>query len=354
MKYFSVFIPGSVFVVSILILSFVLLSGCNAKTQSRSSEVPPSSAGSTNNHKTAPQAVVEGDAVLHNFTLPSCLGSDCCNQDEGCIKKCEALSSESEDRQKCFELPADWVTQMDELLNQTLTSPNRDNLKNLNLQVLWSIIKISEKAWLNKINDYSRIQNRTVLFYIADQPNISGFVFNSHTRFARSLLIALFRKNTRSPLVDDNALLSGMKSPISEEDAFFEVAKEKKNRHLISLIHKQVVKRHLCEYEINQPHQPNGSSESVYEACVLAVYCHLTGSYSSGQYSGRDDGGRNVGQQLRKALSAELNDEEIDHFISSPLEQGGLGITKNIDDWTDVACVKLAELWDDKNLKFGL
>lgn len=354
MRYFSVFTSGSVFVVSVLIPYFVLFSGCGSKTQNRLSKEAPLSTVLANNHKVKSQFIIgENGAVLLDLTLPSCFGSDCCYQDKDCIKKCENLSSESEGTKKCLELPVDWVTQMDELLNQTLTRPSRENLENIELRALWSIIKINEKSWLNKVNDYSRVQAWTVLFYIASQPDISRSIFSVHTSFARSLLIALFRKNTRSPLVDNNALLSGMKASISEEGTFFKIAKKQKNSKVISLVHEQVIKRQLCDYQINQP-QPAvaGSGDSAYEACVLAVYCHLTGSYSSGQYS--DDGGRNAGQELRKQLASEVNDKEIENFIQSPLEKGGLGIEWNADDWTDAACVKLTELWDDRNLKFGL
>jgi len=49
-----------------------------------------------------------------------------------------------------------------------------------------------------------------------------------------------------------------------------------------------------------------------------------------------------------------LNDDEIDNFIKSSVEKGGLGVMEDTGQWRDAACVKLTEFWEDGNLKFGL
>ena len=347
MKHFSIFTSGSAFIFCVLISFCLLLLSCNLTEHNASTE-NPSSANTG--------GVVSGLTVIvdTSFSLPSCEGNDCCDRSVKCIKQCDGLFSEVEHKKECLLLPKKWVAQMEETLDTALTNPNRTNLEKIDLPILWSIVEISEKAWLARISDYSRVQAQTVLSWLAHYPHVSSSTFNSRTSVAQSTFIALFRKNTRSSLVDDNALLSGLQSSIMEEETFFGVVDKQNNKDLISLVHKQVIKGHLCDYPINQP-QPTYSSDNTYEACILAVYCHLTGSYHDGQYSSKDDGGRNIGQKLRKEFSAHLDEKSIESFIQSPMEKGGLAITtQDSDDWTDATCTKLTELWNDKNLKFNL
>ena len=344
MKHFSF---RSVFISGVLISFCILLSGCNLTEHKASTD--DSASGKSGE-------VVSGLTVITDasFTLPVCSGNDCCNRSVKCIKQCDGLFSEEGNKKQCLSLPINWVAQMEEVLDTALTNPNRSDLEKIDLPVLWSIVEISERPWVGRISDYSRVQAQTVLSWLAHYPHVSSSTFNDRTSVARSTLIALFRKNTRSSLVDDNALLSGLQSPIAEEDSFFEVAEKQDNKDLVSVIHKQVIKGHLCDYPINQP-KPIYSSEETYEACILAVYCYITGSYHAGQYSGKDDEGRNVGQKLRKEFAARMDEKHIESFIQAPMEKGGLAITtQDSDDWTDATCAKLTELWNDQNLKFNL
>lgn len=347
MKRFPIFTFNSFLISSILIFFCTLLLSCDSTKHTASVDNPSSEKYGE---------VVSGLTMITEapFTLPTCSGNDCCNRSVKCIKQCDGLFSEEEHKKECLSLPINWVAQMEEVLDTALTNPNRADLEKIDLPVLWSIVEISEKPWVGRINDYSKVQAQTVLSWLAHYPHVSSSTFDSRTSVARSTLIALFRKNTRSSLVDDNALLSGLQSSITEEDGFLEVADKQNNRDLVSLVHKQVIKGHLCDYPINQP-KPIYSSENTYEACILAVYCHITGSYQAGQYSGKDDGGRNIGQKLRKEFAAQMEEKDIEDFIQAPIENGGLAVTtQGSDDWTDATCAKLTELWNDQNLKFNL
>lgn len=337
MRYFSMLI--------FVFLSFSFLS-CNLTKQS-----------SSNPSSDKPGEVISGLRVIadESFSLPSCSGNDCCSQSLRCIKQCDSLFSiEKETKEKCLKLPEKWVAQMGEILDTTLTNPNKADLEKIELPVLWSVVEMSEKPWLTKISDYSRAQAQAVLSWLAYDPYVSSSTFKKRAKAARLTLIALFRKNKRSPLVDDNAILSGLQSSIEEEKNFLEIAERQNNEFLISLVHKEVIEGHLCDYPINQPQPTTYSSESAYEACILAVYCHLTGSYHSDQYLGKEDGGRGVGQRLRKTISTGFEDKAIEEFIESPVEKGGLAVMRKADDWTDEACTKLTEFWNDQNLKFNL
>ena len=345
-----------VFTLNILIGSFLLLS-CQAKNQNRSEDIAKNSNPKQEmptEQAISPQTKSQSASAMLQFSLPSCSGNDCCYNDTNCIKQCDGLFSEVPAKQKCFKRPILLVSEMDKLVSEVLREPEWKNLKNIELSVLLSVLAISEKTWVTEINQYSKTQTREVLYWLAYHSDISTSVFSLYKQLPRLLLVALFRQNTRSPLLDDNAVLSGLKKSIKDEDTFFEVARKKKNRSLIPLVHKQVIEDHLCDYSINQP-QPTYLSDSHYEACVLAVYCYLTGSYASGQYSATKEDKRNIGQDLRRYLAGELADSTIENFIQAPIEGGGgLEIIKSADDWPDTACVKLKEIWDDGNLKFGL
>ncbi|MDE0518059.1 MAG: hypothetical protein OXH36_00670, partial [Bdellovibrionales bacterium] len=299
----------------------------------------------------------EGDNPLFtSFTLPTCSENDCCYKNTDCFSQCESLFPLGEDKKRCLKLPIEWVDKMQETVDSNLKDPKWDHLVYMELSVFWSILAISEKPWLDKISDYNNREARQVLYWLASQPDINEKVL-SHLpgHRIRSLFLALFRKNTRSTLLDDNALLSSLKEPIEEDqNTFFEIA-DKVNNSLISIVHEQIVAKHLCDYSINHPRPVHYISDSRYQACVLAVYCYITGVYTEDSYMVTKENGRN-GQVLRERLANEWEEDskEITDFIEAPNDKGGLGIMDNADDFPDAACVKLKQLWDDGNLKFGL
>lgn len=299
----------------------------------------------------------KGDnALLSSFTLPTCSENNCCYKNTNCFSQCESLFPLEEDKQRCLKLPVDWVNKMQDTVDMNLKDPKWDNLVYMELPVFWFILAISEKPWLDKISDYQKKEARQVLYWLASQPDINEKILSQLPDYKiRLLFLALFRKNTLSTLLDDNALLSGLKEPIEEDNSsFFEVA-DKVNNNLISVVHGQIVAGHLCDYSINHPRPVHYTSDSRYQACVLAVYCYITGTYTEDSYVAIKEEGRN-GQVFRERVAGEWeeNSKEITQFIQAPHDKGGLGITDNADDWPDKACVKLKQLWNDGNLKFGL
>ena len=284
--------------------------------------------------------------------LLSCQGEECCNQNQNCKQKCEELFLEWENKEKCFKEFADLVEKMHTLITKVFKKPNEDNLVNINLNTLQSVLTISEKSWLVRINKYSRREAQAVLFWLASHPEQDVFSYRVSQNPIRLILMALLRQNARTTLWDDNALLSGLKEPVTEKKKhLFEVTNQKDNMILMSHAHKQIVAGHLCDYHINHPIPAYYSYQSDYTfpACVLAVYCHLTGSYSAGKYVAKKGG-----QDLRKNIAGELMLEEVESFIEADYAEGGLEITDNSDDWTDSACERLSTIWNDGNLKFDL
>ena len=299
----------------------------------------------------------EGDhALLPSFTLPSCSGNDCCYQNTYCFSQCESLFPLEEDKKRCLNLAIKWVDQMQETVDRNLSNPKWDHLVYMELPLFWSILSISEKPWLDQISDYNKREARQVLYWLASDLDINEKVLSQLPGYQiRLIFLALFRKNTHSTLVDDNALLSGLKGPIEEDNNnFFEVA-DKAHNNLISVIHEEIVAEQLCDYSLNHPRPVHYTSDSHYQACILAVYCYITGTYTEDSYVSIKEEGRD-GKVLRERLAStfEEDSKEITDFIEDPHDKGGLGITENADDWPDTACLKLKQLWDDGNLKFGL
>ncbi len=286
----------------------------------------------------------------------SCPGENCCNQSQDCRQKCKDIFLEQESEQECFNhFSIDRVQSMFQLMTKVFKKPKEDNLVNVDLGVLHDVLGISEKALLFRINKYHKTHARAVLSWMAGQGG-DVFSYRQSEEPARLLLTALFRQNARSSLLDDNALLSGLKEPIVDRRHFFEVANRRDDIQLMTLVHNQVVAGELCDYIINRP-KPVGwmvyNSNRNYSACILAVYCDLTGSFSAEGYVAHKGG-----SALRKDLAWELGEldvyKEIENFIETPYRNGGLGINRRADQWEDLACTRLKSMWNDGNLKFSL
>ena len=338
----------------IIIISFLFLLNCHSKRQSNSNEESPAPQESPTEPDTpAPSALQEKAA----FTLPSCSGNDCCASEEGCIKQCDGIFTEADEKQKCLALPIQMVGDMDQTLNEYLKTPDWESLNKVKPFPLWAVIKISEKPWLKKINSYSKPQVKNTLLWLASKPFVSELVFAPFSRkeSVRRLLIALFRKNALSSLMDDNVILSGLKADLSEEEGehFFKMVEKNNNRSLLSLVNKEVVESHVCDYSINQP-LPVYTSDKSYSACILAVYCYVTGSYTEGQYVSDQAEDRGQGENLRRWLAGELNHQKVNDFVQKSESKGGLEVSESPDKWPDPACQKLQTLWEDGNIKFGL
>lgn len=336
-------------------MAFFFLLSCSSKKQNNSNEQPQAKSGQ---EQPSPSQISPVPVEKEQFTLPSCSGDECCVKNTDCIKQCDRLFPEMEKKQKCLNFPIKLVADMDQTINQYLRNPDRETLKNVKPFTLWSVIRISEKPWLNKIRDYSKTHAGETLFWLASNPDISESVFMQFPRkkSVRVLLITLFRQNTRSSLVDDNALLSSFKEVLSdkEDSHFFKVVEQNGNRSLLSLVHEEIINKHICEYSINRP-SPNYASDRTYEACILSAYCYFTGSYTDGQYISIEQEERGQGQKLRRWLAGEINNGRVDDFIQSLKTGGGLELVgEEASHWPDTSCQKLTELWDDGNINFGL
>lgn len=292
-----------------------------------------------------------------DVVLESCIGDDCCSRNQECINQCDNLFTEKEHEEKCQALSKQQVLEMSQTLNLFLKKPDVEgHLEQVELSVLGAVFAISEQSWLHKIHKYSRSQAQAVLFWLVNHIELNTFMIDEYPGAFSSVLKALFKKNTGSSYLDDKSLLAGIKEPLAENGKnFLEIAENKNNKGLIVFVHKEIITGHICDYSINQPRQVSGLNDDAYEACILGVYCYITGSYNGSKpYEGRDYAGRNRGQKVRKMLAGEIEEERIEIFIEKDVDKGGLGIQKEADEWPDTACVKLAELWEDDNLYFGL
>ena len=294
------------------------------------------------------------DTHVHDV-LESCIGDDCCSRHQECINQCNNLFMEKEHEEKCQALSKQQVLEMDQTLNLFLKKPDVENhLEQVKIPMLDSVFAISEQPWVRQIHKYSRSQAQAVLFWLVNHVELD--LFGKYPAAFSSVLKALFKKNTGSSYLDDKSLLAGMKEPLTENGKnFLEIAENKSNKDLIILVHKEIITGHICDYSINQPRHIRGLNDDAYEACILGVYCYITGSYNGSEpYEGRDYAGRNRGQKVRKMLAGEVKEDRVAVFIEKDVDRGGLGIQKEADEWPDTACVKLAEFWEDDNLYFGL
>lgn len=340
----------------IIVISFFVLLNCHSKKRNNSKEKPATKNDQAQSAVSQPAASSAEESV--KFTLPSCSEDNCCSKDTDCIKQCDSLFLEMEAKQKCLGFPIKLVADIDQTINKYLRNPDWETLKKVDPFVLWSVIRVSEKPWLNRIKSYSKFQAAVALFWLASNPDISESVFEQFPRqeSIRTLLIALFRQNTRSSLMDDNALLPSFKEALSNKEGshFFKVVEKNSNRSLLSLVHKEIIADHICEYSINRP-VPTYVSDKAYEACILSAYCYFTGSYEDGQYTSIQQDERGQGQKLRRWLAGEINSERVNKFIKALQIEGGLEVLEgSAEHWPDTACQKLTDLWDDGNIQFGI
>ncbi len=308
-----------------------------------------------------------------DLSLPSCSEKDCCHQHKPCVRQCVELFPKKEKADMCLHLPHLLVEKMDQLINHVLADPEEKSLRKMDVQVYWSVMALSTEPYLRKIQNYSKKEAQTVLQGMGGGNREFNKVFQALDSSVKStILMALLRQNANSILLDDNKLLSGLKTPLWEEEeekiSFFELMEKKQNRDLIHFVHEKIISKHLCDYTVNQPRPadyfgPAGTGasqtkamfrESKYShsACVLAVYCHLTGDYTDGQYVPEPD--QQDGRKLRKSLAKELKDSRVRRFIQAPQTAEGLGLKKEADEWPDSSCALLSELYDSAQLRFGL
>ena len=335
------------------VIGFLLLFvGCQAEWFDSGEEQPaPSPPPVIFDADTTPAGTDDEYGEDFEFTLPTCAGTDCCRKTPNCEKRCDVMFPKWEHRQECLDLPLEHVGKMYTLVSKTLQKPDEDNLTDIEWPVLWSVLKISEQTWLRKIHEYSRSEARAVLLWLTTLKNLEPFIYRSYRGSAGEILTALFRQNARTrSLMDDNRTLSGMRGRVDKDgDNFFKIAEQKGNIKMLALVHEEVVLHHICDYKVNRPRSFYLSDESR-SACVLAMYCSITGKYVNGVYKADNNGGR----RLRKNLAGELHYPEVEDFIENPLTGGGLEITVDPNDWPNKACSKLAVTWKDGGIKFGL
>ena len=309
------------------------------------------------------------------LSLPSCSEQDCCYQNKTCVRQCIELFSKQKKVDRCLHLPSLWVKKMDQLINHVLADPEEKSLRNINVQVWWSVMTLSPEPYLRKIRNYDRKSAQIILRYIGANNREFNKMFQTLNSSVKSnILIALLRQNTNIALLDDNRLLSGLKTPLwekEEEISFLKLMEKHQNSTLMLFVHRKIISKHLCDYTINQPRPtdypvPAESSRSQskassmlfrgnkysHSACVLAVYCHLTGDYTDGQYVPEPD--QQDGRRLRKRMAKELKSSRVRRFIQAPQTIGGLNLEESADEWPDPACARLAELYDSAQLQFGL
>ena len=120
--------------------SLLFLSGCGSKGQSDSS-VSGSEDGNT--QQAVPDDVSTGSSSVpsvstSSFALPACAGKDCCDRNAGCVRQCDDIFPTKESKEACFNLPVGEVAKIKETLGGILKTPSWDDLRNIELQVLWS------------------------------------------------------------------------------------------------------------------------------------------------------------------------------------------------------------------------
>ena len=352
-----------------LIAVGLLFSACGKKQKSLENNPQKKMVSAEESKKVAEssQAEESKQASSTPFRLPICESeADCCQNDPNCVKQCADLlyalpeAQKKEAQKKCQLLPTEHVQQIQQVMN-ILRKPKPQEMQNIALPLFWSLLSLSHTPWEKAIRQYTYRQANTVLLWMVRHPKLDPLAYRPlHSPLVRPLLIALFRqKNRKTSLLDDNIILSSLKEPLDWDGGkslnFFSMVVEEHNFPLLSLVHKEVVSGYICDHPINRPQPVGYKSGYVYSACVLAVYCHVTGSYKSGQYVANTEENKHyTGSEVRYDLAGELNDEEVDYFISTLESEGGLGLVDEDKEWSDLACQKLGTLWNDSALKINL
>jgi len=300
--------------------------------------------------------------------VPTCSGSECCEDDRECERKCRDLDIASGD---CDDLPIKTVEAIDDLFGDgrksEFDSPNDDDLEDLttddytNICIATNLDKTEADVWEEAIKEhrYSSSDAEAVMKWFIEQDlatEILDRTANDTKEVILNRLLFIMGGGSHSGSISgsDGArdIIEGLEEEIDSDDdaGVMYYAHRKSNTKMIDIIHECVVKDELCDSSTNHPVPVSGASgystssladarKKSEEACQLAVYCKSI-----------------TDENHRKDVAGDVEDNGIKNFIEDEVNDGGLGIDDDPEDWTDEACEELEDRWNNptSGLDLGL
>lgn len=292
--------------------------------------------------------------------VPECDDEDCCEDNRQCKSDCRQFFDDEEEA--CFSLPEEDGEYLLEVLDY-LKDGDFDKIRiEEDLKYLHLAVDMETYTWLNSINDYNSSKADKALKWIAQYEEVTDTLMEWDEDITTDILKGLLvRAGNESFSTNDVSsipaqdILKGLKD--SKED-FLNKALKEKNNDIINFVHKHLVEDDICDTESHYPrpggaysgyheqvgsiekNTPNGKALTYQkEACILGFYCHI---YSLDK---ADD------NTNRKEMASLIDESEIDTFITTETDGGGLQtnlkVQTDASQWPVRACRKLCELWYD-------
>ena len=130
-------------------------------------------------------------------------GSTCEEEDDRdheCVDQCREIYNRRSDRDDCEELPIAQIQVLFEL-HELLEDPDDDDLREIDLEDLEVYLNVSIAGFDSLINKYSSRESKEVLFWIAENEDISNLFSDEDDEF--KALEALFKEVTGGFSVGD-------------------------------------------------------------------------------------------------------------------------------------------------------
>ena len=120
------------------------------------------------------------DQSRKRYSESTCEELDDRNHD--CVKQCREIYGHRIDRDDCEELPIAQIAVLADI-HELLEDPDDDELASIDLEDLEVYLNISIDGFDSHINKYSKIEAKEVLFWIAENENISNLFSNEDDYF---------------------------------------------------------------------------------------------------------------------------------------------------------------------------
>jgi len=370
---------------SFCLLAVTMMFGCpnsgqntGVNTTSTSTSTGGSNSGST----------IQNELQCEQIAVPSssCSGTQCCRGDTACEKDCDYIDGGSS---RCERLDIAKVSEIRDVVENIADRPSKDDLDNLtedHLSLLCGTLKaLGIDVLRERYSNLNASNAKRLLNWFAEQDyRIELFSQTNKEEGeindgdgSRLLKLLFSRLGNGNSADDDDTVIAGLMKKVDDNgrESFMEVGNDK----VRNFVHNQIIVDNnswgICpdpdESTKNYPLPDGVISDYNREACILGVYCKISGAYGGG--AGRQSADDNFRKDIANLKNLDLT-SQVTEFINAEVTlasnkaqgDGGLrdtrdeGTTDEIkdrdgDNWTHRACLQLKKFWDNgSTLDLGL
>ena len=344
---------------------------------------------------------VQGSDGTFNCALPECSGGGCCNEeDTECVTWCKDtldLKKGEKAYNRCIALEKTILETIVERFDAQLKEPLANEIKDFttpDIELICGAVKgLDPEILLNLFKGYTQSEAQLILQWLvarSEALNLFKNVTDKETR-ARLFRTLLHRASSASGNPTHEGVLAGLATTIEtnyfdERGHIIHLAFDKNNKELFQFIYDEIItdeEEGLCMKK-NRPEptdqlvmdctdkdtrNPDGefypvehASDFAEEACILAVYCHVSGFVNFDQSLGDH---RIGDSEFRERVSEMLggDDSAVFRFIREPEYAGGLGRPcnteseegnwmKQSEEWAKRSCNRVQSRWKNGSLNF--